>query len=300
MPENAVKHLYFFDDLSYHLRRICGEDGIPSERADEIVRKVWAHLTDALSCLEHGSQDFNLVNWEHACTQLAWELNDRELSFDMIVSQGCNGEYALDSLLTLHEQEYGAPFARARANVRVAHFLRDPNNAFYSDFEIGVSKGPSLSEQCEDVARQLTKLGPTGDRFRLAVFDDCIQTGEGTSAVVEAILAKMPAHVETTTLAFVGCQATQNRFRERGWRPIQGVLLRGETYPRAWDHDIYFLKDLFLNNAIRFTDGSSVAYVDGGWFDKIFAGNPEKAAQAITRVKETLEEYGLYKKLEAM
>jgi hypothetical protein len=188
-------------------------------------------------------------------------------------------------------------------NVRVAHFLEDTNDAFHSTFRIGVSSGDSLEAQCSKVAEEIGNLPSRGNGpKRVAIFDDCIQTGEGTRAVTELILSALGTEnaVECSTIGFVGCEATLERFRQRGWGIECGVLLRGKTYPESWDWDIYFTKDLLLDNAIRYVNGTSVAYMNGGWFDKIFGGDWRGATVAFQELRAILERSEIYAALESM
>lgn len=300
---SPIEHLYFFDDLTYHLRRIADEMGIGRERTDALVDAAWGQLTRALGCIDHAHQDYVLVNWDHACAQLSYTLAESSARFDVIASQGCNGDYALASLASYHAGKTGVAIAERMHNVRIAHYLNDPDDPFFSDFTLETSRGPSLAEQCATVARAVDEVAATREGpVRLAIFDDCIQTGEGTWAVAEGILGQVADGVEVAVsgVAFIGCEATMNRLRAAGWTNHLGVLLRGETYPAAWKWDVYFLKDLFLDNAVRYADGTSVAYMDGGWFDKIFPGDPAEAQRAFRALRALLEEAGVYARLEAM
>ncbi|MGW0708939.1 hypothetical protein ACWD4G_23820 [Streptomyces sp. NPDC002643] len=299
-----IRHLYFFDDLTYHLRRISRSQRLSATDTAELLTTAADHTGQALAALDPARQDAVLVTWDHACTQLAWDLAHHAAAhsgFDLLVSQGCNGQYAADALLAEFTAAYGRPLAAATANVRSTHLLTDPADAFHSDFRIAVSSGPSLDNQCRTaVAPVLVPPRDPAQRLRIAVFDDCIQTGQGTQAVTEHLLKALPAggNIEIHTIGFIACQATQQRFTERGWHPAQGVLLPGQTYPASWDTDIYFLKDLILGNAIRYTDGTSQAYIDNpAWMEKIFARNPDTATAALDGLRTALTDSGIYQHL---
>ncbi len=293
---NVIKHLYVFDDLTHHVRRLTSSSGTSAEAADAL-RGVGRYLNQALACLDPSRQDLTLSTWDGAAIQLAWELADRGVAYDLLVSQGCNGGYASDTLQEVFRRDHGRDLSEQAANVRVTHYLSDRTDAFYSGFEIGVSKGAGLAEQCREAVARI----PKHDRVpRIAVIDDCIQTGKGTEAVVNELLALRP-EAQISTLGFIACQATQDGFHRRGWRPVQGVLLRGETYPVSWDTDVYFTKDWILTNAIRFEDGTSHAYIDEPeWMAKIFGGDAQGATDALRALAEMLKDRGLYEQLLAL
>lgn len=70
--ESAIKHLYFFDDLSYHIKRIAENKGFDRQKTDNMLTVVWDYLLQAFHCIDHSNQDFVLVNWEHACSELSF------------------------------------------------------------------------------------------------------------------------------------------------------------------------------------------------------------------------------------
>lgn len=39
-----IKHLYFFDDLTYHIERICKQKGMDNNKIGEIKRNEWKFL----------------------------------------------------------------------------------------------------------------------------------------------------------------------------------------------------------------------------------------------------------------
>lgn len=291
-----IKHLHIFDDLTHHVCRLAGNRMSAAQTA-AVLRRTGRHLSAALACLDWADQDYALSTWEGAAIELAWELADRDAQFDLLVSQGCNGGYAADTLLDSFARKHGRPLAAASANVRVTHYLDDRDDAFYSSFEIGVSAGAPLADQCRIALDQTSGMT---ERPVIAVIDDCIQTGQGTRAVVEELLALRP-DAAIWTLGFIACEATQNGFRNLGWRPVQGVLLRGETYPASWDTDVYFTKDWILENAIRFRDGTSCAYIDdAGWMAQIFGAEPGAATIALRELRDELAGNGLYEELLAL
>ncbi|MFC4506702.1 MULTISPECIES: hypothetical protein [Streptomyces] len=296
-----IARLYFFDDLTYHLRRICRAQQLPDADTNRLLTTAVDRVHQALAGLDPAHQSAVQVTWEHACTQLAFDLHRSGASFDLLVSQGCNGQHAGDSLLAEFTTAYDRPLAAATANVRSTHLLTDPADAFHSDFRIAASSGAPLDEQCRTaLGPALSKHQGNTEPLRVAVFDDCIQTGQGTQAVTEHLIKALPTGqaAEIHTIGFIACQATQQRFAERGWHPAQGVLLPGATYPDSWDTDIYFLKDLILNNAIRYTNNTSEAYIDNPeWMKKIFARDPAAAAHALNSLRTTLTEQGIYQHL---
>jgi hypothetical protein len=296
--ESAIKHLYFFDDLSYHIKRIAGNKGFDRQKTDNMLTVVWDYLLQAFHCIDHSNQDFVLVNWEHACSELSFSLYCNRKKFDIIVSQGCNGEYALHDLNQYHYNRFGYYLSPKLLNVRIAHILKDPGNAFYSEFVLGVSKGADLDEQCKSVAKTINEsFHKNKALISLAVFDDCIQTGEGTKAVTEKILEYVEDGVklEVNTIGFIGCESTMLKFKEYGWEIAVGTLLRGKSYPEAWEWDIYFLKDLFLDNAVRFTNNTSLPYYKStGWFENIFPRSPQKAAECFDKIRSFLINEEIY------
>ena len=298
--DEVIKHLYFFDDLTYHVERICLEKNIDRNKIRLIKTKIWSHLNDAFACLDMGYQDYNLINWDHVCADLGDKIDKSEKVYDMAISQGCNGEYAMKSFASKFEQKYDKLFSKKVSNVRVAHFLTTPDNPFYSDFQIGVSRGDNLLQQCKAVVDELT-----GEKspVKIAVFDDCIQTGKGTKAVVDNIKQLLDAtylDCQIDIIGFIGCEKTMNDFHKQGFGTMTGVMLRGDTYPNTWENDIYFLKDLLLSNAVRFTDGTSVAYCDLDWYLKIFPLTPDLKSNSYTKLKAYLKEEGLLETLEAL
>lgn len=300
---SPIRHLYFFDDLSFHIKRIADERGDDPQQTARVLRESWSIVLAAFGCLDHGHQDFNLVNWEHACAQLSFVLKTQERTFDVLVSQGCNGQYALEDLNRRHLEHYGHVAAVEIPNVRLAHILEDPSDPFYSQFTLGVSKGKPLDEQCADVAELITGMHQrTRSRIRVGIFDDCMGTGQGSEAVADKVIERLGDDVpfEMHMVAFVGNEETMYRLQGRGWPPWVGVLFRGRSYPNAWDWDIYFLKDQILGNAIRYADGSSEPYLAGGWYDKIFPADPEGATRHFERLRTYLDDEGMLAPLEAM
>lgn len=296
-----IASLYLFDDLTYHLRRISRDQQLPEHDTNRLLTTAGDRVHQALAGLDPARQSAVQVTWSHACTQLAWDLNRSGAAFDLLVSQGCNGQYAADSLLAEFTTTYQRPLATTTANVRSTHLLTDPDDAFHSDFRIAVSSGAPLDHQCRTALEQaLPSRRDAAEPLRIAVFDDCIQTGQGTQAVTEHLVKALPAGqaAEIHTIGFIACQATQQRFAERGWHPAQGVLLPGATYPDSWDTDIYFLKDLILDNAIRYTNNTSQAYIDNpDWMSRIFARDPAAATQALSSLRTALTEHGIYQHL---
>jgi hypothetical protein len=280
-----VRHLYFFDDLSYHLRRLAGTNG-------ELVRRISDLLLEALKCLDHEAQDYTFVPWEHACSSLAYVLDRGECRYDITVSQGCNGEHAFKSLSL---SKAGARLG-AHRNVRIAHFLSDSADPFFSKFQLSSSSAVSLEQQLDDAAAQIAAVARNA---RVAVFDDCIQTGEGTLYVLRELRRRVP-DCTFEAVGFIVSEGTARRMLRDGIEVQAGVLLRGEVYPHAWDWDVYFTKDLFLPNAVRFQDGTSRAYVDGGWFDKIFGRSPERARELFLEMKRACVAAGVYESLVAL
>ncbi|MCB9988297.1 MAG: hypothetical protein H6868_03060 [Rhodospirillales bacterium] len=299
---SPIEHLYLFDDLSIHLKRISKEIDAPQEETEDLLEKVWSLILDSVKCIDLKRVDVNLINWEHACAQLAFQLKNANRMYDIMVSQGCNGEYAMRDLNSLHKENYGYLVAENTPNVRLAHLLDDPSDPFYSTFKLGTSKGRPLDEQINDVAEIARKMfQKRGTKIRLAVFDDCMGTGEGSKYVGEKLLEFLPdVPVSLHMVAFIGNESAMYRFQSMGFETHVGVLFRGKVYPESWKWDIYFLKDQFLSSAIRYTDGTSVPYMAGGWYDKIFAGNPEKATQIFHQVRDILSEAGYLAKLESM
>ena len=47
-----IKHLYFFDDLTYHIERICKQKGMDNNKIGEIKRNEWKFLNEAFSKLD--------------------------------------------------------------------------------------------------------------------------------------------------------------------------------------------------------------------------------------------------------
>ena len=299
---SPLRHLYFFDDLSYHLRRIATEQAIEPERVKLVLSEVWNLILEAMKCLDHRIVDFNLINWDHACAQLADQLEKDGKYYDIVVSQGCNGEYALADLTSTFSKNFGRDLSSACVNVRLAHILDDPTDPFYSSFKIGCSRGAPLDEQIAVATKLARSYGEKTAPVRIAVFDDCIQTGEGTKYVAEKIREQLGSDInyKLDLIGFIGCEAVMRRFRATGYETHVGVLLRGKAYPEAWAWDVYFLKDQFLSSAVRFADGTSVPYMAGGWYDKIFAGNPAKATEAFHQIHEVLSESEFLGHLEAM
>lgn len=280
-----VRHLYFFDDLGHHLRRMTGPNS-------EVVREVSNLLLQVFQCLDHANQDFTFVPWAHACESLAYELDRGDCRYDFTVSQGCNGEHAFNSL----RASRAANRLGVHRNVRIAHFLKDSEDPFFSDFKLGSSTGVPLDEQFDDVAANIARVVRRG---RVAVFDDCIQTGEGTLHVLRELQRRLP-ECTFDAVGFIVSEGTARRMLGDRLAVHAGVLLRGDVYPHTWDWDIYFTKDLFLPNAVRFQDGTSRAYVDGGWFEKIFGADPERARRLFLDMKRACVAAGLYDSLVAL
>lgn len=300
---SPLRHLYFFDDLSYHLKRIAAEQNIDERKTEKVLSDVWDLILEAMKCLDHRKVDFNLFNWDHACAQLADELNTDRKFYDIIVSQGCNGEYALANLNATYIRSFNEDLSAHCVNVRLAHILDDPTDPFYSSFKIGCSRGAPLDDQiavATDLAREIAKV--RNSSVRIAVFDDCIQTGEGTKYVAEKIRQQLGNDIgySLDLIGFIGCEAVMRRFRASGYDTHIGVLLRGKAYPEAWAWDVYFLKDQIITSAVRFADGTSVPYMAGGWYDKIFAGNPARATEVFHQIHEVLSGSGFQQHLEAM
>lgn len=292
-----IRHLYFFDDLTFHLRRVVRERTGDPDREAGIARMSRAYMAELVTCMDGAHQDYTLVPWEHAVAQLAWLLRQQPERYDLIIGQGANGEWALRSLSEAYSEKSGAAAADLLENVRVARYLSDPGDPFYSAFELRTTSGPSVAERCGEIARQL----PEGKVVQVAVFDDCIQTGKGTAHVIEAFRSALDRNGREAvidTLSFIGCEATLDEFRDNGIRSMTGVLLRGETYPQSWDWDVYFLKDFFLPNALRFSDGTQMAYVDDEeWIGKIFAGDRDRATRGIQKFRDHLTDLGLLDEL---
>lgn len=295
-----IKHLYFLDDLTYHVERICRNKEVREEKIGEIKRNIWIYLNDAFSCLDMSYQDYVLVNWQHVSEDLGDKLYRKQKKYDVIVSQGCNGDYALKSFCEMYQSKYNDAVTDKIRNVRVAHFLNDVEDPFYSDFTIGVSRGKDLLQQCKDIVDDfIDKPG----KLKIAVFDDCIQTGKGTKAVVddiEQLLNSANKIYELDVIGFIGCEDTMMKFFQDGHYIETGVMLRGKTYPECWDNDIYFLKDLLLSSSIRFVDGTSVAYCDIDWYLKIFPLTKDLKNNSYIRMREYLKSCSLIEDLEAL
>lgn len=295
-----IKHLYFFDDLTYHIERICKQKGMDNNKIGEIKRNEWKFLNEAFSKLDMASQDYVLVNWQHVSEELGDRLFRKQKKYDLIVSQGCNGDYALHSFSEMYKEKYGISIADELRNVRVAHFLNNADDPFYSDFTIGVIRGGELLQQCKEIVDEcINKDG----KLKIAVFDDCIQTGKGTKAVVddiEQLLESANKDYELDVLGFIGCEDTMMKFYNKGHYIETGAMLRGKTYPETWDNDIYFLKDLLLSNSIRFSNGTSVAYCDIDWYLKIFPLTEDLKDNSYIRMREYLRKCNLLDDLESL
>lgn len=296
-----IKHLYFFDDLTYHIERICKEKEMGNDEIGEIKRNIWKYLNEAFGDLDMANQDYVLVSWDHVSAELGDRLFRAQKKYDVIISQGCNGEYAMQSLSEMYKNKYGCTIADELRNVRTARFLSDESDPFYSDFTIGVSKGKTLLQQCKDIVDDCVKKE---GKLKIAVFDDCIQTGRCTKSVVddvEQLLETANIDYELDVFGFIFCEDTMNRFNKEGYFVEAGTMLRGKTYPDDWDHDIYFLKDLFLSNAIRFSNGNSVAYCDiDDWYKEIFPMTKDLKNNSIVRLREYLRSINLFEDLEAL
>lgn len=287
-----IAHLYFFDDLTYHINRLSTIDpDVDKLDALRISRRMGWEL---LLCLEPTHQDATLVPWEHALSQLLWQIRTRERP-DVLVSQGANGEYALDSINQAYQKETGRPIAELRENIRIAHFLNDTSDPFHSDFSLGSSSTTGLSERAAEIAN----ISGHSREVHIAVFDDCIQTGEGTRRVLAELKQAFGLYSRSTvrfsTLSFIGCEATLDKLRSDNIDSTTGVLLRGQTYPETWSNDIYFLKDLFLPNSLRFSDGTQGAYVDDErWMARIFGRNHSKARDIVLNTRDQINNLGLF------
>ena len=295
-----IKHLYFLDDLTYHIERICRKKEINEEQIGEIKRNVWKYLSEAFSCLDMSYQDYVLVNWQHVSEDLGDKLFRKKKKYDVIVSQGCNGEYALQSFSEMYKAKYGILISDELRNVRVAHFLNNEEDPFYSDFTIGVSQGKELLQQCKEIVDDCVDKK---EKLKIAIFDDCIQTGKGTKAVVddiEQLLDSANIDYELDVIGFIGCEDTMMKFYNLGHYIETGVMLRGKTYPENWDNDIYFLKDLLLSNSIRFTNGNSVAYCDIDWYLKIFPLTKDLKNNSYVKMREYLKSCDLLGDLESL
>ena len=288
-----ISHLYFFDDLTHHLVRVVREKAVGHELGAEVARMSREYAAELIACLDGAVQDCTLVPWEHAVEQLAWLLQGRPGRYDLIIGQGANGESALRSLDEAYSARTGTRVAQHLENVRIARFLSDPQDPFHSDFELRTTVGLSVAERCSEMVAKL----PADRASRVAVFDDCIQTGKGTGHVVDAVrtaLTDSGREATVDTLSLIGCGQTLDHFSAQGVDSVTAVMLRGQTYPESWDWDVYFLKDFFLPNAIRFTDGTQHAYVeDEAWMARVFGGNPERAILCIKRMRAELAELGL-------
>lgn len=128
LAESVLSHLYFFGDLSYHLKRIGRSKGIPGEQTSSVLREVCHLLLEASKAVDHRTTNFNLFNWGHARAQLADELNTHGAYNDIIVSPGCNGEYALADLNASYESSFGTSLCGRAISVRLAHWY-DKNSA---------------------------------------------------------------------------------------------------------------------------------------------------------------------------
>lgn len=301
--ESPIRHLYLFDDLSFHIKRIGIAQGISVSTLEETLETVWQRLLDSFKCIDHRRTDFNLINWEHACAQLAFELKNRELTYDVMVSQGCNGEYALADLNEQFANSYGCRVTEHATNIRLTHLLEDPSNPFYSAFKIGVSKGAPAEQQIRDVADEIAeRFDRRKTRVRVALFDDCIGTGTSAKYLAQRLRHDLEGRAEIALdiVAFVGNESAMYMFQKMGFGTHVGTLFRGKVYPEAWAWDIYFLKDQFLSNALRYTDGTSKSYMAGGWYDKIFAADPERATRMYEEIASLLAKQGILSALEAM
>src|ERR1700684_2091603 len=97
-PQGLTRHLYFFDDLTYHVRRLAVAR-LSANATAALLREVGGHVNTALGALDYAAQDYTRCTWDGAAIQLAWELADRDARFDLLVSQGVNGDYAATTLL---------------------------------------------------------------------------------------------------------------------------------------------------------------------------------------------------------
>lgn len=289
----AIPHLYFFDDLSYHVKRIMNERAGSHTAVPAAIGTVRQHLHAILGCLDPAQQDYTLVPWDHAVHALAYELNERQDKYDFVISQGCNGEYAMNSLLEVFSKKAGRDLCTSYGNVRIAHMLVDSSDAFHSEFQLKESSGPKLRSRVVELLDDLDRRSS----LNVAVFDDCIQTGKGTQKIVDLVeeATKGVQSIQVSTIGFLACESTQAAFSARGYQTRHGVLLRGDAYPKSWDYDVYFLKDLLLPNSIRFVDGTSRAYMDDKyWMARIFGNEPECATQLLRALRSELQRLELY------
>ena len=301
IQESPIENLYFFDDLTYHIKRICDIENRDRVELNSLLTSLWDLLLDSFKCVNHKKVDINIVNWEHACAALSFELKNHNKSYDFMISQGCNGEYAMTDLNNMFNQKYGCKLSQFTPNVRLAHLLDDPSDPFYSTFKLGVSKGEPLDDQIKRVSDEIIlNYKSTGTKQRLATFDDCMGTGEGSKYVAKGVMKNLEGVVpfEMDMVAFIANESTMYRFQEMGFKTHLGVLFRGDVYPHDWSSDIYFLKDQFLSSAIRYTDGTSVPYMAGGWYDKIFEADPKRATELFYEIQSLLEKFDYLQPLE--
>jgi len=301
--DGPIRHLYFFDDLSFHIQRIARERRAPDAWTGEVLRRVWSLLLDALACVDRGTVDPTLVSWDHACAQLSVALELGRQTFDLAITQGCAGEQVLAALNSRHLAEYGHVVAPPGPNVRLTHIFDDPGDPFYSSSTLGISRGEPVDRQCDAVAAAIVaRYERERALVRVLLLDDCIYSGASTSYLADELIARVGAAVpyELSVAAFLAGERAARRFRARGMPTLCGVVLRGDMPPDGWESDVYFTKDQIVANALRFADGTSTGYFVGGWYDKVFPEDPERATRAFVRIREYLDEEGILAELEAM
>lgn len=301
---SPIRRLYLFDDLTAHVERIAPACGLEAERLADVVSTIRETLLTVMACVDRRHQTVMVVDWEHACAQLSFYLGTQGRAYDVVISQGANGQYGADDLDRRHRERYGGRVLGRHANVRVTHFYEERADPFYSDITLGVSRGRPLDEQCREAAAAATDtFGGGSEPVRIAVFDECIATGHSTETVADAVAAAIGEDVphELEVLAFVGSEGSLRRLAGRGWTTWAGVVLPGAFMPVEWDVDLHLVRDQVLTDALRFADGTTQAPFEAeGWYERIFVADPRRAADAFRELRAFLGAEGLLDSLEAL
>lgn len=294
---SPIRNLYFFDDLSANVRRVAAASGVMPETLTRVMTAVRSTIFGAIDCTDHGQQDVRLLEWDHACAELSFQLWRHQQDFDVLVSQGSNGQHALTDLNNRHAQQYGHTVSAAVPNIRVTHFYEDPTDPFYSPITLGVSRGKPLDEQCAEAAGVVDSIyRGTRRRIRLGIFDECIATGKSTETVATKVAEQLAPDVRYSieVVALVASEATIYRLAEKGWPAWVGIVVPGGFMPEAWNVDLHLLKDQVLTTALRYPDGSSEPpFRAPGWYERVFVADSPRAARLFEDLHDLLDREGL-------
>ena len=251
----VVATVYLLDDLSGRVAVRGADSGLAPDVVADLVADVRNTTLRAAAAFPLGAVSVELLSWQHVLDSLRVRLGSVASSaegFDATLVLGEGG-----ARLAVDLAAWGCSLPE-RHDVAVAKVLDEPDNAFYSPHSIARRDREPLQPPA----------APLG-RARLLVVDDCVQTGMTFDEVVR-VSGVRPGRVVTGLCN----EATLRRLEEAGWEVVYGVLLPGPTYPDSYETDLFCVRDFVVEDAVRFSDGSSTSYSSGGdWLEVLYGSS---------------------------